>query len=155
LLEQKVLDAYADGSELGLIITSFNITHKQVIDILHRFKEDNRQKKSFKDDFKIMVAQRDINGVARSTIAKELEINPNTVKKFCEQFGQALKEKSAMSEKAFTRIDGEFDLKSCPSCNSKKVNVVEENTTYCMKCGNEHIINEDHALKINFEYIEE
>lgn len=150
-----MLDAYADGSELGLIISSFNITYSQAIEILKSFKEDNRMKKSFKDDFKIMVAQRDINGVARSTIAKELDINPNTVKKFCEQFGQALKEKSAMSEKAFTRIDGEFDLKTCPSCNSKKVNIVEDNTTYCKECGNEHIINEDHALRINFEYIEE
>lgn len=155
MLEQKVLDAYSDGSEIALIITSFNITHKKVMEILNTYKEENREKKSFKDDFKKMVAQRDINGVARSAIAKELEINPNTVKKFCEQFGQALKEKSAMSEKAYTRIDGEFDLKSCPTCNSKKVNVVDENTTYCLKCGNEHIHHEDHVLRINFEYIEE
>lgn len=155
MLRQKVLDAYADGSDLSLITTSFNITHKQVTDILLEYKEECRKPKSFKEEFKVLVAQRDINGVARSTIAKELEINPNTVKKFCEEFGQAVKEKSSMSEKAYTRIDGKFNLKSCPTCESKRVNIVDENTTYCKTCGNEHIIKSDHALKINFEYIEE
>jgi transposase-like protein/DNA-directed RNA polymerase subunit RPC12/RpoP len=154
MIEQKVIEAYSEGSPISLIASSFKISDELILDILKRFKEENRYKKTFTDKFKKIIAQRDMNGVARSTIANELDINANTVKKSCEQFGQAIKEKS-LSEKAFTRIDGEFDLKSCPSCGSKRVNLVDDNTTYCMTCGSEHIHNEDHVLKINFEYLEE
>lgn len=155
MLKQKVLDAYADGSPLNVIIESFNITHKKVIEILQGYRDESRLSKSFTDDFKKLIAERDISGdVTRSSIALELGINANTVKKACEQFGQSSKEK-AVSNQLYTRINGEFTLKACPSCKSKKVNLVEDNTTYCTKCGGEHIINEDHALKINFEYLEE
>lgn len=149
-----ILGAYADGSELALMITSFNVTHRYITDILHRYKEDNREKKSFTKEFKKMVAQRDMNGITRNAIAKELGINPNTVKKFCEQFGQAMKEK-ATSNNEYTRIDGDFPITVCPSCDAKKPNIIDERTTYCKKCGNEHIHMEDHALKVNFEYLED
>ncbi|UNH58423.1 hypothetical protein OEJ84_23095 (plasmid) [Bacillus subtilis] len=157
MLKQKVLIAYSEGSPLSLIADSFGITQEEAIDILRNYKEQNLYKKSFTDDFKKMVAERDTNGgkdITRSSIAKELNINPNTVKKICEEFGNALKEK-AISDQAYTRIDREFDLKTCPSCNSKRVNIVDFNTTYCLTCGNEHIHKEDHVLKINYEYLEE
>jgi hypothetical protein len=157
LLRQKVLDAYADGSPLSLIIESFNITYKQVEKILLDYKEDSKYKKSFTDDFKTMIAERDINGgkdITRSSIAKELQINPNTVKKACEQFGQSLKDK-AVNEKAYTRLFGVFKISICPSCDSNKVNTVEDNIIYCLKCESEHIFKEDHVLKVNYEYIEE
>lgn len=152
--EEKILEAYRDGSDLGYIIESLNTTHKRIKEILIRYKEHNREKRTFTEEFKRLIAERDINGVARRQIAEELEINVNTVKKACEQFGQAFKEK-ATSDQTYTRIDGEFDLKSCPSCGSKKVNVVEDNATYCKSCGSEHIIKKDHALKINWEYLDE
>jgi Zn finger protein HypA/HybF involved in hydrogenase expression len=153
-LEQKILDAYQDGSDVGYIIECLNTTHSKVKEVLLAYKDANRYKRTFTDEFKRMIAERDINGVARRQIALELEINVNTVKKACEQFGQAFKEK-ATSENEYTRIDGEFGLDTCPSCGSNSVNIVEDNTTYCKKCGNEHIIKEDHALKINWEYLDE
>ena len=152
--KQKILEAYSDGSPLGLIIESFNITHRKVLEILITHKEENRFKRTFTDEFRKMIAERDMNGVARSTIAKELELNVNTVKKACEAFGQTLKER-ATSEKAFTRIDGKFKLSTCPSCGSKKNNLVDDKTTFCMSCDSEHEYHSDHVLKINFEYIEE
>jgi hypothetical protein len=157
LLRQKVLDAYADGSPLSLIIESFNITYKQVEKILLDYKEDSKYKKSFTDDFKAMVAERDMNGgreITRSSIAKELQINPNTVKRACEQFGQSLKDK-AVNEKAFTKLFGVFTKSICPACDSKKVNQLEDNTVYCMKCDSEHVFKDDHVLKVNFEYLDE
>ena len=153
----KVLTAYAEGSPLTLIEESFNVSQRRIIHILHSYREEHREKKSFADDFKKLVAERDINGgkdITRSSIAQELGINPNTVKKFCEEFGQALKER-ATNDRAFTKIDGDFTMKACPSCNSKKVNVVDENTIYCKKCGDEHEIHEGYALKVNFEYLDE
>lgn len=153
-MKQKVLDAYMDGSPITIIVSSFNTTTEEVLKILHTYKEESRYKKTFTDDFKKMISERDLNGVARSQIAKELELNVSTVKKACEKFGQAVKDK-AISDKAFTRIDGEFDKKTCPSCNIKRVNEVEENTTYCLNCGDEYIHREGYVLKVNFEYLEE
>lgn len=155
MLKQKLLDAYADGSPMGLITESFDITYEQAKDILHLYRDKSRLKKSFTDDFKKLIALRDSNeGITRSSIALELGINANTVKKACEQFGQAFKD-GVVSAQAFTRIDGKFSLKACPSCKSEKVNKVEDNSTYCKNCGSEHIHKEDHVLKVNFEYIEE
>lgn len=165
MLEQKVIIAYTDGSPIPLIAESFKISKELVRDILLKYKEENTLKKSFTVEFRKMIAQRDIGGIARSSIAKELDINPNTVKKACEDFGQAIKEK-AVSDRAFTRINGDFDMNECPSCNSKKVNEVDDNTIYCKKCGSEHIIHKSYedkdgvlhngyALKVNFEYLEE
>ena len=151
---QKILDAYADGSDLGLIVESFNITYKQVVAELLSFKEESRFKKTFTDEFKNIIAQRDINGVSRSDIAKELQINANTVKKACEQFGNSLKGK-AKSENEYARIDGVFPLDKCPSCGSKQVNLVDDKTTYCKKCGSEHIHKKDHVLKLAWEHLKD
>lgn len=175
-LEVKILEAYRDGNDLGYIVESFNIPYKRIKEILIRYKEYNREKRTFTEDFKRLIAERDINGVARRQIAEELEINVNTVKKACEQFGQAFKEKSS-SEQAFTQINlDKFDLKTCPNCESKNVNLVDDNTTYCKDCGAEcehYKIFEEvevkekgkkkkvkkevgyYAMKVNWEYLDE
>jgi transposase-like protein len=151
--ELKILELYQDGMDIGLMVEKLNVPHRLIKNVLVAYKDANRLKKSFTDEFKMLIAERDMNGVSRRQIAQELEINANTVKKACEQFGQTHKEK-ATSENEYTRIEGEFPLTVCPSCKSDKVNVVEDNTTYCKSCGSEHIHNEDHALKINWEYVE-
>lgn len=152
-LKEKILEAYTDGSALGVIIESFNITHEQLTKTLLEYKEESKFKRTFTDEFRQMIADRDINGVARSTIASELEINISTVKKSCEQFGQKVKER-AISENLYTRIDGKFSLKECPSCKSKKNNLVDERTTYCLDCGSEHEYYDGYVLRVNFEYLE-
>lgn len=152
-MKKVILESYADGSHINVISESLNIDKSAIIDTLIQFKESSRFKKTFTDDFKKMIAERDINGVARRTIASELKLNAYTVKKACEQFGQSNKER-ASSENAYTRIEGNFSMDVCPSCNSKKVNEVDENTVYCLSCGSEYIHKEDHILKINWEYLE-
>jgi hypothetical protein len=151
--EETILEKYRNGSDIGYIVEKMNISPRLVKQTIIAFKEANRLKKSFTDEFKMLIAERDSNGVSRRQIASELEINANTVKKACEMFGQSNKEK-ASSENEYTKIEGKFPLTVCPSCKSKKVNVVDDNTTYCKDCGNEHIHNEDHALKINWEYVD-
>lgn len=152
-LRKRVLGAYQDGSEIPYIVECFSITYEEVKSILIDYKERNRYKRTFTDEFKELIAERDISGIARRQIAVELEINANTVKKACEKFGQALKEK-ATSENSYTEIYRDFDMTTCPSCDSKDINEVDEKTTFCMACGNEHIHNSDHALKVNWEYID-
>lgn len=164
--KQKILEAYSDGSPIALIVESFNTTYEQVIEVLNTYKEDSRYKRTFTEEFRRMIAERDMNGVTRSSIAKELKLNVNTVKKACEAYGQTLKEK-ATSDKALTKIDGEFKLDTCPSCGSKKNNLVDENITFCMSCDSEHeyffekvdkdgkVTEKPYVMKVNFEYIEE
>lgn len=152
--KQLILEAYRDGSPIGLIKESFSLTEEEIKTCLEEFKNKNRLSRTFEDDFKKVIAERDINGIPRRQIALELNINVNTVKKACEQFGQTFKER-ASSENVYTRIDGVFDKSTCPSCSSKKVNEVEENVTYCKDCGSEHTFYKDHVLKLNWEYLEE
>ena len=152
-LEKKVLEAYKDGSDLGLIITSFNITHKAVKKILINYKEMSKYRRTFTDEFKIMIAERDLNGVSRQKIATELEINPTTVKRACEKFGQSNKETVA-SENQYTELEGDFSKDACPSCKSNKVNEVDEDNIYCMDCGGEFIFKKNSVSKINWEYLE-
>lgn len=152
-LEDRVIEMYRDGNKIECIIESLNITHKRVKQILIGLKESSRYKRTFTDEFKKIIAERDMNGISRRQISLELEINANTVKKACEKFSQTFKRR-ASSDNEFTRINGEFSLSECPLCKSKDVNEVDNNTIYCMSCGDEFIIKKDHALKVNWEYIE-
>lgn len=153
-VHKAILEAYADGSPLKLIAESFNVKEEYIKEFLIKHKEDSRFKKSFTEEFRKMIAERDMSGVARNTIASELGLNVNTVKKSCEAHGQSVKGK-ATSENLHTKIEGDFDLKICPSCKSRRNNLVEEGTTFCLDCDSEHEYYDGYVLKINFEYLEE
>lgn len=152
-IEERVIEAYRDGSEMGFIVESLNISYKQVKSILINLKESSRYKRTFTDDFKKIIAERDMNGVSRRQISLELEINANTVKKACEAFGQSLKER-ASSDNEYTKIDGVTNMSQCPHCKSKSINEVDVNTYYCMDCGDEFIFKGNYALKVNWEYVD-
>jgi Zn finger protein HypA/HybF involved in hydrogenase expression len=155
LLKEKVLDAYVMGSAIEYIATSFNITEDEVIRILREYRDESKTKRIFNEEFRKFIAERDINGeVTRKSISLELGVNIGTVKKACVQFGQAFKEK-ALSDQMYTKISRELDMKTCPTCNSRRVNEVEEFTTYCMECGDEYVHKQNYVLKVNYEYLEE
>lgn len=152
---QDVVEEYERGHPISHIATTLGIEGSNVLELLRQYKMNSTLPNSFSVDFKQMIARRDSNdGVTRSSIASELKINSNTVKKACEKYGQALKEKS-MSSREFTRIDGVFETDKCPSCKSKDINEVDDDTVYCKKCGDEHIFHNEYILKVNFEWIEE
>lgn len=151
---ENILEDYSDGKAIEMIAEGNGLDIEQILSVLIDYKEASRFKKTFNDDFKKLIAQRDINGVSRSEISRELQISAVTVKKSCTEFGQAVKEKST-SENEYTRMDGEFELSNCPSCGSAKNNLVDElNTTYCMECNSEHEYYEGYVMKVNFEYID-
>lgn len=161
LLIDKILESYSDGVAISAIAESNGISEEDVIELLLKYKEENKGSKTFTDDFKKLIALRDVNGVARSAIAKELKINNSTVKKSCEKFGQACKEK-AVSEDVSVKvlnavveeIDNVYVLKECPECQNKKLNKVDDNDYYCMDCGNEFTVKGEEVHKINWEYID-
>lgn len=153
---ESVKADYAEGVLIESIGELHHMTAQDVLMILREYKESCTFKRNFTDEFKIMIAERDMNEeITRSSIADDLQINPNTIKRACENFGNALKEK-AQSAQEFTRIDGLFSFKECPSCKSQKVNKVDEHTLYCMVCGDEHIFKfeEEYILKVNYEWFE-
>lgn len=152
-LEERIIEAYRDGSDLGYIVESFNISHEKIKSTLINLKENSRYKRTFADEFKKIIAERDMNGVSRRQISLELEINANTVKRACEQFGQARKEK-AQPVNEFTKVTGTFRGDFCPTCKGKNVNEVEDKTIYCFDCGDEHELYEGYALRVNWEHID-
>lgn len=152
-MEDKILEAFANGNALGLIAENLNITEEYILEVLENYKNECKYEKSFTEEFKRAIASRDSHGVSRRQISKELKISAITVKKACELFGQYLKEKSP-SSKEYTVIEGDFYIDECPSCGSRRNNIVDEKTTFCMSCDSEHIYYDGYVKKINFEYIE-
>lgn len=179
-LRGKVINAYAEGSEIKFIAECFNLTEEQVVQELRNFKEESRFKRTFTDEFRIMVAERDMRKISRTKIAEELQINVATVKTACEKFGNALKE-VASNDNVYTIVEGVESIKTCPNCGNKKVNEIETafgnsvvDGIYCMECGDEHFIvhnyeeikdEDDNVVgqkfistdvyRVNFEYLEE
>lgn len=156
-LEQKIIDAYRDGSPLCYIQECFGVSKEYIKKVLIDYKERNRYKKTFTNEFKQLIAERDINGIPRMQIASELNININTVKRACEQFGQAIKGR-AFSENTYTLIEGVHNLERCPRCRSRRVNEVEPVVgtmgIYCMECGSEFFIMDEQVYQVNWEYID-
>lgn len=151
--EEKILNAYIDGFPLEVIAEGYMVTTEQVTEVLHTYRDSNRMKRAFSKEFKILIAERDMNGAARSDIAKELGININTVKKSCEEFGQSFKER-AVSDRMFTRIEGVFSREECVNCKSTRYNKVDDNAYYCMSCDKEFVYEEDAVLHVNWEYFD-
>lgn len=155
-IAESIIESYSYGISVNELASDWSKDENDVLMILREYKKTCTFGRKFTKEFKLMIAQRDITkSVTRTSISEELDINPNTVKKACEEYGNSLKEK-AQSGQETTRIEGLFSFKECPSCKSKKVNKVDEHTQFCMDCGDEHIFNfeEEYILKVNFEWIE-
>lgn len=145
-LREKIINAYAEGSNISYIAECFDITPDDVLNELRQFKNDSVFKRTFTDEFKMMIAERDMRKVTRTSISEELQLNVATVKRACEKFGNAIKE-IASNDNVYTIVDGVHNLDTCPTCNNHKVNKIESvsdgiNTDgiYCMECGDEHFL---------------
>ncbi|UGO50770.1 hypothetical protein PQE68_gp179 [Bacillus phage vB_BanS_Sophrita] len=176
----KIINAYSEGSDIKFISECFSITEERVLEELRNFKEQSRFKRTFTDEFRIMVAERDMRQIPRSRIAEELQLNVATVKSACEKFGNALKE-VASNDNVYSIVEEVKDIKTCPTCGNKKVNEIESvfgnsvvDGIFCLECGDEHFIvhkfdevkDEDGEVvsrdyldsdvyRVNFEYLEE
>lgn len=153
-LEKRVVSAYTDGSTVNLIAESFDLEPENVLDMLRAYRKSCRTPRTFTDEFKKMVAERDMSGAARMEMARELGINVNTVKKACEEFGQKNKDRTDF-ERLHTRVDGVFSKEKCFKCEGSHVNEVDDSgATYCFDCGSEVVYMEDHILVLNWEFVD-
>lgn len=151
--KHKLVELYRKGLTLNLIAVSLECELEDVEEELSTLKDDYTVNKKFNDDFRRIIADRDSKGISRRRISSELNINPATVKRACEKFGTPVKEIVSIKD-AFQRIDGDYGLDECITCESKKVNVVDHNTIYCLNCGDEHIIYDGYAVKVIWEHID-
>ena len=149
----KLKEMYGKGMPLSLIAEEFKVTEEEVLKQLRDIKKQSVYGRTYSDNLKQLISKRDAAGVSRRTISFELEVGMATVKRSCEQFGNAFKDASK-SDKRYTIIAGKHDFDKCPLCKSQKVNVVEERTTYCKSCNNEFVHKPDHVLKVNWEYVD-
>ena len=152
-LIEKIIEAYMNGMEIDAIAEGCQLAPGDVLDRLRHHKEQSIHKRTFSDAFKRMIAERDLSGVARASIAKELGLNISTVKKSCELFGQNYKER-AVSENMYTRIEGNAANDRCVKCESRHYNEVEEHTYFCFTCGAEAIHGDGYVLLVNWEYVD-
>lgn len=135
---EQVISKYSEGKSLESISSKLGLALEEVQSFLTQFKNDNRKNKnSYMNDIKEVVAMRVDSGVAVAEISRELQLNKMTVKRFHLKFGE-VNRKQPLEEHMFTRIDGEHWREICPSCGSKNNNQVNEESTYCMDCGIEH-----------------
>jgi transposase-like protein len=154
LFKDRILSAYAEGSSIMLIAESYDMSNSEVKEVLQNYRQSCRTPRTFTDEFKKMVAERDMNGAARMEIARELGINVNTVKKACEELGQKNKDRTDF-DRLYTKIEGIFTKDKCYKCESTKLNDVDDiGTTYCFKCGSEVTYKEDHILVLNWEFVD-
>jgi ribosomal protein L37AE/L43A len=152
--EKSIINMYRKGFELEEIIHNNNVTYKQVTLLLLSLKKENKVNRRFNDYFRKIIAERDMNGVDRYKISKELGISNSTVKKSCEKFGRAIG-KRINDDKKFIKIsDDKPDFDKCPLCRDSKVNILGDNCHYCLKCGEEFVVKKDGLYKINWEYID-
>lgn len=155
-IDDKILEMYERGSELGTIIETQNITHKHLMLVLKRFVENNKNKNgTYTDDIKKVIASRDRAGVTRGNISFELGININTVRSACEKFGKPRKKSEGqIKNQLFVRIGKGNNFDKCPLCKSSKVNEVEIDEFYCIDCGNEFRTDGNHIYKLNWDMVD-
>lgn len=156
-MNSKIIKMYSDGADLKVIAKSFNITTSEVKKHLIAYKLEEKFGNGFTDNFRKVIAERDLNGVARAQIARELSVTPITIRRACKKFGDTIKIKTSNDEQTM-KLFGEYTLEECPECESRKINSVDDNIIYCLSCGNEYDFNkyEKHGYieKVLWEFID-
>lgn len=158
-LENKILSYYRDGSEIELMSYVLNVDIDTILQTVRNYKEQSKYKNSYTIEFKTMIAERDMNGISRTSIKNELDIHESTIRKFCTKYGVAKKEKETESEsdEVYTYYSNGLLLDSCPKCSSKKLNVIIEyfgEEKYCMNCSSQFKQVGDTIHILNWEYID-
>ena len=152
VLEKQIIELYMTGKTIDEIIVEMNLPYKKVMELLEQYKYRNTTSGKYSDELKAVIAKRCENGVSCKQVANELEIGYKKVREIHKK--NQNKDKDIILESLYTKLEGDFSYDKCPTCGSKKVNEVGVKTTYCLKCGNEHIFRKGYVLRINWEYVD-
>lgn len=121
-----ILSYYENGKSLSDIASKCDISIWYLKKVLDDFKESCRiNKKMYSKDLKVIIANRDNNGVSRRSISKELGVSESLISASCELFGQATKKQTSINS-LYTQLVGCTNLDACPSCGKKRIRRIED-----------------------------
>jgi len=171
-LKSLLIRMYREGHEIEEITDELqyyveDFSEEDTLQKLKEYvKENKKNKTTYKDEIKIVIAERFSNGIKKKNISKELGILPNTIGRFCEKFGtKNMKNANVAEEQLYTKVgEANHIHDACPLCGSLRFNVIEmsgENnpkSKYCIDCGNEILyeVKDDETFeykKLNFELL--
>lgn len=160
-MENKVLELYKSGVSIKEISSEVKASEDEILNILRNYKESQKQKGQYTEEFMKFVAKRDCHEVLRKDIMSELNISRSFLSRAIEQFGFLKKMNGEDSEEFYSKFDKNFDSSKCPECNSKKVNHlntlyngVPAKGIYCISCGNEFVKHENNIYKVKWENVD-
>ena len=157
----EILKLYKSGASIKEISSELQISEEDVLHKLRDYKESQKRKGQYTEEFMKFVAKRDSHEVLRKDIMSELNISRSFLSKAIEQFGFLKKMNGEESEEFYLKIDSDFNMSTCPECGSKKMN--ELNTLfngvpakgiYCLSCGNEFVTHENNLYRVKWENVD-
>lgn len=151
-----------DGASIEDIADNVKASPEQVSDILKEYKNSQKVKGVYTEEFMKLIANRDRMNIQRNTIMKELNVSRTILIKSIKKYGFIKKIDNDASEEIIGKIDtANFEFKECPECSSKKINTIETlhndatiNGIYCIKCGNEFFSNRGYIYKVKWENVD-
>ena len=122
--------------------------------------ETKKTGKRLSEDLKKLIAQRDGNGISRTEIFKELNLNFVTVRRACEKYGSANKYNGRVSHRDIYEVVP-FAIKhvpdgiTCPICRGR-ANSTEGSPDifFCVKCLEEYTIRHQKLYRTRWENID-
>ena len=122
--------------------------------------ETKKTGKRLSEDLKKLIAQRDGNGISRTEIFKELNLNFVTVRRACEKYGSANKYNGRVSYRDIYEVVP-FAIKhvpdgiTCPICRGR-ANSTEGSPDifFCVKCLEEYTIRHGKLYRTRWENID-
>lgn len=158
-LVDSVLSMYGSGIDIDTIqnyLISYNVDFESIVNILREGKRSSSSR--LPENLRIAIANRDICGVTRSNIAKELDVNLKTIRRSCEKYGSPNKNPVNRDDEILELLDYNIKMSGdsllCPKCNYRANSVVDSDTVFfCKNCYEEYTVLDDKIYRTRWENI--
>lgn len=159
--KNTLLDFYRKGYTVEAIQGVMGISKEEVLEHLNEYRLSQRISGKYSDELMQLIAKRDSFDFKRKDIMSELGVSRNFLAKSIEEYGFLNKTTKEAGEEFFMDIPFDFEMDSCPKCESSKINEVEtvhgdSPTTgyYCIDCGSEFSIKGEKLFTVKWENID-
>ena len=158
-LVDSVLSMYGSGIDIETIhsyLVNYNVDFGSIINILREVKRSSSSR--LPENLRMAIANRDICGVTRSNIAKELDVNLKTIRRSCEKYGSPNKNPVNRDDEILELLDYNIKMSGdsllCPKCNYRANSVVDSDTVFfCKNCYEEYTVLDDKIYRTRWENI--
>lgn len=158
-LVDSVLSMYGSGIDIETIhsyLVNYNVDFGSIVNILREGKRSSSSR--LPENLRMAIANRDICGVTRSNIAKELDVNLKTIRRSCEKYGSPNKNPVNRDDEILELLDYNIKMSGdsllCPKCNYRANSVVDSDTVFfCKNCYEEYTVLDDKIYRTRWENI--